>query len=282
MTITFVGSIAARLIEASRTNDFSTSKFHYLDGWLQRTLDQFDRLVHCSYTSWANFDLWNAWFRVWALGNILGSLGPITLYIRSQAQNNPNLLAEADKPPYRGLAAIDLEEYAHLFNSSAETMESFRAGKITAEQATAQIFKYLSECPLAPPQVKLADPEARSLECWSVWKMLRVYIWGRWLGPKKMHKLYFDASIFTYPAQTWRDMWIEIKKAFRTAWATVRDVNSPFNLDWKNKRYDKVTSAKPLVMLPEQLYRDLDVPYESMMKKEPAMSRPEAQQSARQ
>jgi len=274
MTITFVGSIAARLIEASRSNDFSTHKFHYLDGWLQRTLDQFDRLVHCSYTSWANFDLWNAWFRVWALGNILGSLGPITLYIRAQAQNNPNLLAEADKPPYRGLAAIDLPEYAHLFNAAATQIEEFRAGRRTAQEATAEIFKLLGECPLAPPQIHLADPKARSLAVWTLPKMLQVYIWGRWFATDKVRNLYFEASIFSYPFQAWRDTWIELKKAFRTGWATVRDVSSPRNFDWRHARYNPPPKAKPVVFLPEELYRELDVPYVPKMKREAPKAAP--------
>src|SRR5690606_38828966 len=141
--------------------------------------DHFDRLVYCSYVSWADFDLWNAWFRVWALGNILGALGPITLYLRYQQDRNPALLAEVEKPPYRGLAGIDLEEYAQLFEQAGAHVDAFREGRASAKQASEQIFRLLADFPLSPKQVHIADPAYRSLNDWTLPKMIRIWTWGR-------------------------------------------------------------------------------------------------------
>src|SRR5262249_50100468 len=102
--------------------------------------------------------------------------------------------------------------------------------------------------------------------------------WGRYFAPKKVHELYFKASVFTYPLQTWRDTWIEIKKAFRTAWATVRDVSFPLNYDWAHKRYDPPKEPKPVVFLPEELYAELDQPYVPRMKKEAPVQTPEVRE----
>lgn len=266
MTITFVGSIAGRLIEAARADDFSTKRFYYLEGWLQRTLDHFDRLVHCSYASWADFDLWNAWFRVWALGNILGALGPITLYLRYQQDRDPGLLTEVEKPPYRGLAGIDVEEYAQLFEQSAARIDAFRAGRLTAKEAAAQIFQLLAECPVSPPQVHIADPAQRSLNDWTLPKMIRVWTWGRFFAPEKVRRHYFQIKTFTYPIYVLRDVWLELTKAGRTSWALIRDIASAFNLEWKHRRYDPVAEARPVPMQPEELYKELDVPYRAEAK----------------
>src|SRR6185503_11641653 len=108
-------------------------------------------------------------------------------------------------------------------------------------------------------------------------KMFRVYLWGRFRSPEKVERLYFRAKVMTYPLQTFRDVWIEIKRAARTAWATIRDVTSPFNLEWKHKRYDKVKPPRALALLPEETYRELDMPYVPKMKKmDAAMSAPES------
>jgi tetracycline 7-halogenase / FADH2 O2-dependent halogenase len=270
MTVTFVGSIAARLIEAARADDFSTKRFYYLEGWTQRTLDHLDRLVHYSYTSWADFDLWNAWFRVWALGNILGALGPITLYLRYQQDRDPALLAEVEKPPYRGLAGADLEEYMHVFHESAARIDAFRAGGLSAKEAAAQIFQLVSECPLSPPQVRIGDPEQRSLSAWTLPQMIRVWTWGRFFAPKKVRMLYFQIKTFTYPTYVLRDVRTQLAKSARISWALIRDIGSPFNLEWKHRRYNPVADARSVPMLPGELYKELDVPYQPHMQKETA------------
>jgi FADH2 O2-dependent halogenase len=259
MTITFVGSIAGRLIEASRANDFSTKRFSYLDGWLQRTFDQFDRLVHLSYISWEDFDLWNAWFRVWALGTILGSFGPVTLYIR--AHNDRSLLAACDAPPYRGLAASDLAEYAELFEACATRMEAYRDKKLSAQETTAEIYKILADCKVSPPQIHIADPKYRGLNVWTFTRVLRLYAWGYFFAGERMRKFYFDEKLLWYVPQVWWDIWREIKKALRTAWAAVRDVATPRNFDWKHPRYALVAKPKAPPMLSEEQYEAMDEPY---------------------
>lgn len=269
MTITFIGSIAGRLIEATREDDFSTKRFYYLEGWLQRTLDHFDRLVHRSYVSWADFDLWNAWFRIWALGNILGALGPITLYLRYQQDRNPALLAEVEKPPYRGLAGIDLEEYAQLFDEAGAQVDAFRDGRTSAKEASDRIFELLADFPMSPKQVRIADPACRSLNAWTLPKMIRIWTWGRFFAPEKVRTLYFQIKTFTYPTYVLRDVWAELAKAWRTSWAVIRDIASSFNLEWKHRRYDPVTQARPVPMQPEELYKELDVPYRTEAKQEP-------------
>ena len=44
--------------------------------------DHYDTIVSRSFDAFASYDLWNAWNRNWAMGNFLGTFGPLANLIR--------------------------------------------------------------------------------------------------------------------------------------------------------------------------------------------------------
>ena len=69
-----INALAARLLAALIDDDFSAERFEYLERLMSNNLVNNDRLVNCAYISFRDFDLWNAWFLIWALGVSLGEL----------------------------------------------------------------------------------------------------------------------------------------------------------------------------------------------------------------
>ena len=65
LTMSSLLCLADELLNAIADDDFSTERFEGYDQLVQRSLDRIDDLVSGSYTAWRNFDLWNAWVRVW-------------------------------------------------------------------------------------------------------------------------------------------------------------------------------------------------------------------------
>lgn len=63
--------LAGRILQAFAKNDFSREQFADLERLQQQLFDYNDKLVSCSYTSFASYKLWNAWRRVWILGSTL-------------------------------------------------------------------------------------------------------------------------------------------------------------------------------------------------------------------
>ncbi|WP_067463318.1 NAD(P)/FAD-dependent oxidoreductase [Nocardia amamiensis] len=60
-----VNALAYRIIEATRDDDWSTSRFAFVDVLQQRLFDAHDALAYCSYVAFRDYSLWNAMFRVW-------------------------------------------------------------------------------------------------------------------------------------------------------------------------------------------------------------------------
>src|ERR1039458_7567593 len=76
------GGSPQRLLRVLKDNDFRAERFEYISRIHEVNLRNNDRLVFGAYTSFRDFDLWNAWFRVWALGVGLGDLKLASIYRR--------------------------------------------------------------------------------------------------------------------------------------------------------------------------------------------------------
>jgi tetracycline 7-halogenase / FADH2 O2-dependent halogenase len=251
-TVSFVGNLAGRLIRAKEQDDFSTSRFAPLDPWLQRTLDHFDRLVSCSYDSWADFRLWNAWFRVWVLGNFFGTFGPISRQVKYLETGDARELARVEELPYRGLASSDWDVFLVLFDAAAKQVEAFQAGQVSAAEASERIFALLREADFIPPQLGLGDPAHRGVSAWTVPPSLRFFFWGKLRAPQSARRYYFDIPARPFGAQTMRGLWAELGRSLRTARATLRDHLWAWNREWTNPRYDRPAPPLPVAHLVEE------------------------------
>lgn len=68
---TMIIPLASRIMNAISENNYSTEYFIDLEQLQQKLFDYNDNLVNCSYIAFRNFNLWNAWRRVWIIGNSL-------------------------------------------------------------------------------------------------------------------------------------------------------------------------------------------------------------------
>jgi len=246
ITIAFVNHLACALIRAKKENDFSLQRFVHLEPWMQNNLNHFDRLVSCAYDSWADFRLWNAWFRIWALGSFFGTLGPITVQFKYLETGDRKQLARMEDTPYRGLASSDMAMFLTLFNAAFQQMEAFRAGQITAPQAADRIFALLADADFIPPQMRLADPAAGRAGAFTMLPLARAYFWGRFRAPKVVRQTYFDNSLLTLVGIAIRLLFAELRRSLRTVAATGRDHLSTWNNEWKDKRHDRPAAAMPV------------------------------------
>ena len=73
-TVEIIQSLADPLLEALKTDNFDDKAFLAVDGQQQKVPNYNDDLVNCSFISWDDFDLWNAWLRVFGLGTFSGRI----------------------------------------------------------------------------------------------------------------------------------------------------------------------------------------------------------------
>lgn len=252
ITLSCVNNLAGRLIRAKEENDFSPHRFAHLQPWLQSNLDHFDRLVSGAYDSWADFRLWNAWFRVWSLGTYFGSLGPLMIFIKYLETGDRKQLARMEDTPYRGIAGSELAVFRSLFDEASKQMEEFRAGQITAPQAADRIFALLADADFLPPLQRFADPAARCSGPFTVVPASRTYFWGRFRAPKVVRETFFNFALLPIISMNNRLLFAQLRRSLRAGAATIRDHFASWNDDWKDKRHDPPAPAMPVAHLAEK------------------------------
>lgn len=131
------------LLHALATDDFDQEAFTHLERLQQRVLDYNDRLVNCAFISWDNFDLWNAWLRVFGLGTFLAEFRLMNGLSDYTSSRDENCLAGDTQDP--AFSNFEDPDYAAFFTRSAELVEAYEAGRMPSSQAAAGIFDMCSE-----------------------------------------------------------------------------------------------------------------------------------------
>ena len=73
LTTAGVDMLAQQLIHAFQHDDFSEGNFQHIDDFFKENVAFFDRVVGNSFTAFRNVNLWDAWFRVWVVGLLIGT-----------------------------------------------------------------------------------------------------------------------------------------------------------------------------------------------------------------
>jgi FADH2 O2-dependent halogenase len=137
-TVEAIYALLDPLLHALATDNFDQEAFAQVDRLQQRVLDYNDRLVNCAFISWADFDLWNAWLRVFGLGTFLAEFRLMNgLSDYTGSKNEDYLIGDTANPVFSNFEDPD---YAAFFAASAELVEAFEAGRIPSSDAAKQIF----------------------------------------------------------------------------------------------------------------------------------------------
>ncbi len=137
-TVEVIYALLDPLLEALATDKFDNEAFLPVDRQQQRVLNYNDNLVNCAFISWADFELWNAWLRVFGIGTFLAEfhlMNGMSDYTRT---GDPSYLIGKTQNP----AFCDFEDpdYAAFFSDSVEVVEAFEAGRMTSADAAKHIF----------------------------------------------------------------------------------------------------------------------------------------------
>jgi FADH2 O2-dependent halogenase len=144
-TVEVIQALLDPLLQALATDDFDDARFAHIEGLQQRVLDYNDNLVNGAFISWDDFDLWNAWLRVWALGTVITEfrvMNALDDYTRTRDEKY--LLGEASNPVFSNFEDPD---YAPFFAAAVELIEAFEAGRLPASEAAKHIFDSANRYP---------------------------------------------------------------------------------------------------------------------------------------
>src|SRR6266513_1109986 len=142
-TVEVIYALVDPLLEALKTNNFDEEAFRHVDEQQQRVLDYNDDLVNGSFISWTDFDLWNAWLRVFGLGTFLAEfqlMNGMSDYTRT---GDPSYLTGKTQNPV--FCDFEDPDYAAFFKDSVEAVEAYEAGRMSSQAAAKRIFEMANE-----------------------------------------------------------------------------------------------------------------------------------------
>jgi FADH2 O2-dependent halogenase len=189
-TMEIINSLVYRVIDAVRDDDFSVERFEHIQDLEQGLLDFNDDLVANAYTSFGSWDLWDAWFRVWSLGQILATFEINRAYAK--------YLDGRDTAPLDYLARLEphgsLPDYAparELIKAVSQRVQAVQNGELEAGTAAGQIFEMLGRADFVPPAFGLTDRNNRWYNA-SSGKVLRTLAWAKREAPPEIGELVYE------------------------------------------------------------------------------------------
>lgn len=189
-TMEIVNALTWRLIDAVKEDDFSLDRFEYVQELEQSMIDFNDDLVANAYTSFREYDLWDAWFRIWSLGQILATFEINRTYAK--------FADHRDQEALRRLAELapdgSIPDYAPVRKLLAEVSQLCREvqdGHADPRKSAGQIMALLKEADFVPPAFGLHDPENRWFLA-SVPRVLKTLSWAKTTAPDEIGELVYD------------------------------------------------------------------------------------------
>lgn len=192
ITMESINALAHRLIDAARSNDFSFERFEPLERLTQTLIEAHDKLANGSFIAFQHFDLWNAWYRVWALGGFYSSLRFRRAHIQYRRTKNRAFLDALEHHEHFGTPSPEMDDYQGLFNSAYQTMLDFEAGRLTLRAAISRLYALYEDRPWIPPAYGLDDPQRRYATAGDLKSLARATYWGYRRAPAQVRRRYFD------------------------------------------------------------------------------------------
>ncbi|HZN19647.1 MAG TPA: tryptophan 7-halogenase [Micromonosporaceae bacterium] len=199
-TMEIINALVHRLLDAIRDDDFSVERFLPVQEIEQGQLDFNDDLVANAYTSFRSWHLWDAWFRVWSLAQILATFEVNKAYAQFVDTRDPAVLQRLERPWWR----VTLSEFdpsrvnnpdhvavLKLLTEVSRLVQSVQAGEADAEVTAKEIRRLLSAADFVPPAFGLADPDNRWTDATTL-KVLNTLRWARKKAPPAIGELTYD------------------------------------------------------------------------------------------
>ncbi|MER7395304.1 tryptophan 7-halogenase [Streptomyces sp. NPDC000151] len=236
VTVMALNALGHRLIEAVRQDDFDTARFAYLQEWTKRMFRFYDDLVSCSYVSFDDFELWNAWNRVWTITTLYGTNAQNQTAVAFEKTHDQGVFDALEKAPYRGLQGVDNPWVEQLFQHSRDAVLAYRAGELTKDEAIARIYELLRESGLCPAVWGTLDPEDRCpAGVFTLWPLMKILLWGKFRSPRHVRGKYFTGGARLVGKEAVQSYTTELLRSTSQVHQTVRDMWFNWNRDWTRR-----------------------------------------------
>ena len=270
-----VDLMAEALLGAFRDNDFAIDRFRRIDQVVNDGFDHYDVVVSRSFDAFASYELWNAWNRNWAMGNFLGTFGPLANLIRYLGSGDRKYLDATTLPGNIGVLSMNLPDVRAAIDASSEDIASAVDGRITHKEAHDRIFARLGSLKFLPPYMGFGKPEQHTPATFTLPAGTRHVLWYRFNGNKQWRD-YAVFPLLTYARQVAGFAWHHTADAFSRAMRGLRDVFWGGNGEWRKTPHAMRAHAQWATLADTQAHDARtagESPSERPRSKEPAIAK---------
>jgi FADH2 O2-dependent halogenase len=227
-----INGLAWRLIAAKQDGDYSGERFAELEDRVAHNFDYFDKLVSRSYVAFSDFELWNAWYKVWLCASLYGAAGMLDVigaYFREKSVSAFDL---CERPPYNYIQASQMDLYAPLFDIATREVDAFEMGQRSTSQAAEVIFDQVEKSGLWPKP--WGHARRRHPGIFTIKTMVPLIAWIKRGAPEYLKEHYFNrfqiGDVLRMSASDWAS---EFGYTSKLLAKHSRDFVAGWNDDWR-------------------------------------------------
>ena len=229
-----INMLASRLIEAKKDGDYSAERFAPIEARTRSSFAYFDELVSQSYVAFSDFELWNAWYKVWVLGGVLGSSGCLEVLGNHRRRGDAASFELGEDPLYGPVQATGLPELTALFAAAAREVDAFEEGRQSATATATGVVERIAESGLWPRPWGAHGLRSRSMSAFTLPNLARTIAWIKTEAPECLRRNYFNRfSLRDVLSMAADDMASELGYSGGTAATAARDYLVGYNHDWR-------------------------------------------------
>ena len=232
LTTSTIDLLAAELLRAFDQGDFSGARFAHVEQAFRNNLQVYDQVVANSYLAFQDFDLWDAWYRVWVALLLVSSCMNLNLYFLYKESGEREVLERTERNPITGALGTGIGSCRAFYQQALAHMDRFRAGEASASETARAIRELLRESDVAPAYMRLHDPEERMVPPYTAPYLTRTYMWYRMRAPRDLREHLASFTFWKSGVAALRRMRDYRKRTGTRNNHFLRDVVRTWNRDW--------------------------------------------------
>jgi FADH2 O2-dependent halogenase len=190
-------------------------------------------MVSSSFVSFRDFDLWDAWFRVWVVGLFIGTCLNARLYLKYHETKDRSVLEQSGKEPYSVLLGGRFPEFQKLYRVALAEMDQVRDGQTSPAEAAKRIRGLFKGIQYVPAYWRWHEAVSRTTPAFTLWGMTKMYFWFVFFSPSHLRKPLWGWSALTAYRYILNSILENSRLSRRRSHLYVRDVFRAWNTDWK-------------------------------------------------
>jgi FADH2 O2-dependent halogenase len=188
------------LIDSFKSGQLHVERLQKLERQIIHKVEIYDKLVSRSFKAFKNFDLWNAWYRVWEVGTYFNTLGAMRCIMKYNQTGDPAYLRARFEGKYAAPLAYGVDGYAQLLDGMAAIVDRVAAGEFDETSAVDAIYAQLEEFPAMPSFISRRERQVRTIGTFTLSRLLRMFVWGKLSGPLDTRH-YYDFNVTTFASE---------------------------------------------------------------------------------